>query len=127
MEEKLLSSIDPIGFMQSSGWNFNKSWSGSIDISAWLRSSVARGGRLFLLLVYQDQESKHTIPIDRCMASSSSSVLMNGRVKVNGRGNLKSLQVKLKTEGCDSSVIFLEDLSVKALGATKTRRLREAV
>eukprot|EP01026_Neomeris_dumetosa_P083636 TRINITY_DN97415_c0_g1_i2.p2 TRINITY_DN97415_c0_g1~~TRINITY_DN97415_c0_g1_i2.p2 ORF type:complete len:111 (+),score=7.09 TRINITY_DN97415_c0_g1_i2:189-521(+) len=105
MEEKLLSSLDSARFMKSSGWNFKKSWSGKIDISVWLRANISRGGRIYLFLEYKDQDSKHTIPIDRCLTPTPDSILMNGRVNLTGRGDLEKLQVKLKFDRCDATSI----------------------
>jgi len=127
MDERHLSSLDPARFMKASGWNFNKSWTGRVDISAWLHASMAANSSLYLFLVYQDQENTHSVPVDQCLIPTSESILLNARIKLSGRGNLQSLQLKIKCAGCNTSAILLEDLSVKALKPASARRVSEVV
>ncbi|WP_086931310.1 hypothetical protein [Agarilytica rhodophyticola] len=127
MEEQLISSLDSARFMKTSGWNFKNSWAGKVDVSTWLRANIARGGRMYLFLEYRDQDSKHAIPIDRCLSSASDSILMNGRLDLSGRGELQDMSVKLKYYGCDKSSIVVEELSVKALQAQPRKQAARAV
>ena len=117
MEAKLLSSLDPARFMKNSGWDFKKTWSGNIDISVWLRANFNRGGRLYLFIEYKDQEGKYSIPVDRCMTPTPDSILLNGRVKLTGKGEVEALRVTLKFDKCDASSIVLEDITLKTPGA----------
>lgn len=128
MEEQLLSSLDSARFMKTSGWNFKNSWAGKVDISTWLRANITRGGRIYLFLEYRDQDSKHAVPIDRCLSSASDSILLNGRLSLSGRGELQDMCVKLKYYGCDESSIVIEELSVKALEApSRSKRMQAAM
>lgn len=115
MQEKILSSVDPARFMQSSRWNFKQSWSGKVDVSVWLRATILHGGRVYVLLEYSDQEKTRIIPVDRCMSPSSEAMLLNGRIELVGKGAIKNIQLKLKYEGCDAKGFVLEELSLKAI------------
>ncbi|MFT5084776.1 MAG: hypothetical protein ACI9Y1_002832 [Lentisphaeria bacterium] len=127
MEEKILSSFVPSQIMSQSGWNFKKSWQGTLDLSVWLKASLKKEGRLYLFLEYQDREGKRSIPVDRCMSGGSQSLLLNGRVNMSGSGPLEVFQVKVKYEGCSTPVVA-EELTVKFLGETSgAKTLRVAV
>lgn len=127
MEEKDLSSLNIQKFMDQSAWNFKRAWKGTVDISVWLRAKVRNNGRMYLILEYQDKESKRAIPIDRCMGGASESMLLNGRVNMTGTGPLESCRIKVKYEGV-AGHILVEELTLKFPGAnTSIRDMKLAV
>lgn len=98
--------------MLQSGWDFRRTWKGTVDVSVWLKAKLKREGRVYLVLQYKDKESKRTIPVDRCLSGSSESILLNGRISLMGTGPLENFFVKLKYEGCDGDVA-VEELMLK--------------
>lgn len=128
MEEKIISSLDPARFMKSCGWNFKQSWKGTIDVSVWLKAKMRAGGRIYLLLEYQDQASKRTVPVDRCLSQSSESILLNSRVSFSGQGDIQMLRLTIKFENCDANSIVSEELSINPVVAKPIgNKLRVAV
>ncbi len=117
MEEKIISSFDSARFMKSCGWDFKQSWNGEIDVSLWLKAKMRSGGRIFLLLEYEDQVTKRTLPIDRCLSNSGESILLNSRVKLSGQGALKTLKLSLKYQNCDANSFVCEEVSINPVGA----------
>ena len=115
MHEKILSKVDTARFMKASQWSFNQTWNGKVDISVWLRASMAQGGRVYMLLEYTDQNKKYSVPVARCMTPSSEAHLLNGRVNIVGRGALRDLQIKIKYEGCDPQGFVVEEISLRAI------------
>ena len=44
--------------MNDSAWNFDGPWEGYVDVSVWLRSAEKMQGRVHLVLMYEDGNSK---------------------------------------------------------------------
>ncbi len=127
MEEKILSSFNVQTIMDQSAWNFKRAWKGTVDVSVWLKAKLRNNGRVYLILQYQDKETKRAIPIDRCLGGNSESILLNGRVNMTGSGSLEQFIVKVKYEGCNGA-IAVEELTLKFPGAnTSIRGMKMAV
>jgi len=110
--------------MDASGWAFKKGWLGNVDISAWLRS-FGRPGKVFLFLEMEDEQGVKRVTIDHCSTYASDSVLLNGRVRMLGRGEIKTLELKVQYDGCDN--VVMEELNLKAIAAKKISRPQPVV
>ena len=127
MEEKILSSFNTQNIMDQSSWNFRRTWKGTVDVSVWIKAKMQKQGRMYLILQYQDKETKRAVPIDRCMGGNSESILLNGRVNIAGNGTIEKFLLKVKHEGCIGNIV-VEELTLKFPGAnTSIRTMKLAV
>lgn len=113
MREVVVARLNPNQFMSESGWDFAPSWSGYMDVSVWLKPKIAQSSRIYLMAEVTDSQSRKVISVDRCMPQTTSAILLNGRVKIAGKGRISELKLIAKYESCIEADLKIEDVYVK--------------
>lgn len=113
MNEFVIHSENSLQFMATSGWDFSRKWHGSVDVSVWLRAAIDPGSRIYLNLDVRDKNGRRRVIIDRCLATHSRSILLNGRIALSGMGLVSALNLVVNIEGEMTPPLVLEEVSLR--------------
>lgn len=113
MNEFVIHSENSLQFMATSGWDFSRKWQGSVEVLVWLRAAIDPGSRIYLNLDVRDKNGRRRVIVDRCLATHSRSILLNGRMSLSGSGLVSALNLVVNIEGNVTPPIVLEEVSLK--------------
>lgn len=106
--ERSLLPLDAKAFYQQlSGGIVSDHWSGVFSFSCWIAFRNSLCASVNLVFRYRDSERMKTVFIDRCVPGFQHSVLMNGQMPVEIKGELR--EVGLFLVGVDGGVDLCVD------------------
>ncbi|MFL0796160.1 MAG: hypothetical protein K6L73_01565 [Cellvibrionaceae bacterium] len=109
--ERCVLTVDPLAIRRQVK---GRDWVGTFNFSAWLLFHNGLGSTVNLVFRYRDSERVKTVFIDRCLPACQHTILLNGQMPVEVKGDV--MEAGLYLVGVNESVdMKIEESLVKII------------